>query len=682
MNLARISSKLKFDHRFENRSIVKKISALVTAMVVFSTASVGILTYRNFNQALLEKELSVLRKSTRVSGQQFSSHIDMLLKDVTFLSGIPPIQGIIRARRNRGLDPMEHSSQEVWQSRLAAIFTEILRAKPQYLSVAYIGAASGGREIVRVVNEGSRIVRTAQAQLQPRGESKFFQEAIGLADKRFYISDIDLSGQQEGSVNPHVPVLRAAQPVRTPEGEPFGIVTIQQDMRLALREQRKWAVRGTLPYIVNDRGGFLLHPDPKISFASALRGRAQPAALPDFRSLADRNKLDRTAIETTPDGVRMVVSMHKVFFDPFQPGRYLIFAQATPWETVIAASASTRRQNLIIGGVLLALALGLGVMLARSMTLPLRRVTKALIAFGAGETNVRLPTDASDETGTLARAFVGMTKLVGERAAALEAEVTQRKEAEQALQHAAQELQASNRELDDFAYIVSHDLKEPLRGIQTYSSFLREAHGGDLGKEGLGKLETIGRLARRLQALIDSLLYYSRVGRLDLAVEETDLNQVLEEILESLGPMQQERGADIRIPRRLPTLECDQVRIGEVFRNLITNALKYNDKPDPWIEIGFTAGQNDRSANGKRPPSGFGGAFYVRDNGIGIRERHTERIFQIFKRLHGRDKYGGGTGAGLSIANKIVQRHGGRLWVESEYGQGSSFYFTLPGGEA
>ncbi|MEE8587629.1 MAG: hypothetical protein V3T83_22560, partial [Acidobacteriota bacterium] len=98
MNLARISSKLKFDHRFENRSIVKKISALVTAMVVFSTASVGILTYRNFNQALLEKELSVLRKSTRVSGQQFSSHIDMLLKDVTFLSGIPPIQGIIRAR--------------------------------------------------------------------------------------------------------------------------------------------------------------------------------------------------------------------------------------------------------------------------------------------------------------------------------------------------------------------------------------------------------------------------------------------------------------------------------------------------------------------------------------------------------------------------------------------------------
>jgi light-regulated signal transduction histidine kinase (bacteriophytochrome) len=227
------------------------------------------------------------------------------------------------------------------------------------------------------------------------------------------------------------------------------------------------------------------------------------------------------------------------------------------------------------------------------------------------------------------------------------------------------ELERSNKELDAFAYIASHDLKEPLRGIHNYSNFLMEDYGDTLNEEGKEKLRTLIRLTQRMEDLIDSLLHFSRLGRADLFMQPTNLNDVVHRILDMLSARIEESGVEIRIPRLLPTVECDRIQIGEVFSNLIVNAIKYNDKTDKWIEIGYLD-------NLPRPIT-----FYVQDNGIGIREKHFESIFRIFKRLHGPNKYGGGTGAGLTIVRKIVERHGGKIWVESNYGQGSIFYFTL-----
>jgi light-regulated signal transduction histidine kinase (bacteriophytochrome) len=170
-----------------------------------------------------------------------------------------------------------------------------------------------------------------------------------------------------------------------------------------------------------------------------------------------------------------------------------------------------------------------------------------------------------------------------------------------------------------------------------------------------------------MEDLIDSLLHFSRLGRADLAMAPTDLNHILNGSLELLRPRIEDMKVDIQIPRPLPTVYCDRVRVGELFNNLITNAIKYNDKANKWISIGYI----------EEPPSPT--IFYVRDNGIGIREKHFESIFRIFKRLHAPSKYGGGTGAGLTIAKKIVERHGGRIWVDSTYGEGTTFYFTLEG---
>ncbi|MBD2518918.1 GAF domain-containing protein [Nostoc sp. FACHB-973] len=230
------------------------------------------------------------------------------------------------------------------------------------------------------------------------------------------------------------------------------------------------------------------------------------------------------------------------------------------------------------------------------------------------------------------------------------------------------ELERRNNELDAFAYIASHDLKEPLRGIHNYSNFLIEDYGEILDEEGRHKLRTLIRLTQRMEDLIDSLLHFSRLGRIDLSMQDTDINSIVQRNLDLLSARIEEMGVEIRIPRPLPTVYCDRVQVGEVFNNLIANAIKYNDKPEKWIEIGYVEAASPAPVT-----------FYVRDNGIGIREKHFEAIFRIFKRLHGPSKYGGGTGAGLTITKKIVERHGGKIWVESTYGEGSTFYFTLQG---
>jgi light-regulated signal transduction histidine kinase (bacteriophytochrome) len=227
------------------------------------------------------------------------------------------------------------------------------------------------------------------------------------------------------------------------------------------------------------------------------------------------------------------------------------------------------------------------------------------------------------------------------------------------------ELERSNVELDAFAYAASHDLKEPLRGIHNYTQLALRELGETLEPGTRSRLDTVVRLTQRMESLINSLLHYSQVGRTELSLRETDLDEVVAQVLEALEPRLEEGRVEVRL-RPLPSARCDRVRIAEVFTNLITNALKYNDKPERWVEVGAVPAGDEAQV-----------AYYVRDNGIGIKPEYHEAIFRIFKRLHGRDKYGGGTGTGLTIVNRIIERHNGRIWLESTPGQGTTFFFTL-----
>lgn len=241
------------------------------------------------------------------------------------------------------------------------------------------------------------------------------------------------------------------------------------------------------------------------------------------------------------------------------------------------------------------------------------------------------------------------------------------REAQLATDKAQKELKAAQKEMDEYTYVISHDLKEPLRGIEAFSKFLVEDYRDQLDEEGRHHIDVIRNSALRMQRLINDLLKFSRLGQPKNPLVPVGLNAMLMHVRLNLQYAIDAKKVDLRV-EKLPTVACDATAMTEVFLNLISNAIKYNDKDRPVVEVGCTEQVNPETEREEYE-------FYVRDNGPGIKPEFYEKIFQLFQRLQRDDE---GTGIGLTIVKRVVEWHGGRIRVASEPGQGSVFYFTLP----
>lgn len=248
-------------------------------------------------------------------------------------------------------------------------------------------------------------------------------------------------------------------------------------------------------------------------------------------------------------------------------------------------------------------------------------------------------------------------------------DISARKASEAQLERSMRAVERSNQELDDFAYIASHDLKEPLRGIANNAMFLKEDYEAKIDAAGVKRLHRMVFLCHRMERLVDDLLYFSRLGRQELAIQPANLNAMIDDIRTMTEAAHHDENVTITVAAPLPTVVCDVPRVTEVFRNLISNGIKHNRSEQKRIEIGFAPRPADRG-----PPEQV---FYVRDNGVGIAPEFHNDIFRIFKRLNEEDEAVKGTGVGLTFVKKIVERHHGRIWVDSCLGEGSTFYFTL-----
>ena len=224
-----------------------------------------------------------------------------------------------------------------------------------------------------------------------------------------------------------------------------------------------------------------------------------------------------------------------------------------------------------------------------------------------------------------------------------------------------QDLERTNQELQQFAYIVSHDLKAPLRGIHSLVQWIGEDYGDRFDEDGREQLQLLQERVRRMDQLIEGVLHYSRIGRIREQWVPVNLNKMVTEVIDLLVPPEHIK---VRMLTRLPVVECEQVRMQQVFQNLLSNAIKFMDKPQGEVTVTYS-----EDAQCYR--------FAVQDNGPGIAEKDFGRIFQIFQTLHQNNAYDS-TGIGLTLVKKIIELHGGVISVSSHVGQGTLFEFTLP----
>jgi signal transduction histidine kinase len=245
----------------------------------------------------------------------------------------------------------------------------------------------------------------------------------------------------------------------------------------------------------------------------------------------------------------------------------------------------------------------------------------------------------------------------------LEKEIDAHKLAREKKNQLFKKVESVNQELKDFVYIVSHDLKSPLRAVSTLANWIVADYADRLDDEGRDQLKLLVERVKKMHAMIDGILKYSRVEHAREKKDSADMNELVSEAIELVMPPENIR---VIVENKLPSILCERTGITEVLQNLLGNAVRYIDKPDGIIRIGCT------------DENGFW-KFSISDNGKGIEEKHFDRIFQIFQTLSS-GKEEESTGLGLTIVKKIVTNHGGKVWVKSQLGQGSTFFFTLPKG--
>ena len=460
--------------------------------------------------------------------------------------------------------------------------------------------------------------------------------------------------------------VNLAQPLKDPEtGRFIGVVYVALDLNWL----NQLAARSDLPdgstFTVLDRQGNILVRYAMNAMAKDWVGQVITNR-PEVLRFLNGGK-DAVAVAPGLDGIRRLYTTTALSRTAGLVDAHVIVG--IPVREAYAAPNHTLVQNLIFLGIVSVLALGAAwigsdVFILRQV----RGLVNAAHQMRLGDLGARSGVEHSPgEIGQLARSFDEMAGTLEERVADLQRAEAELKglneELEERVLERTLELKRSNEDLEQFAYVASHDLQEPLRMIHNYVELLGDRYRTQLDGNAHEFIAFALDGAKRMQQLIHDLLAYSRVGTRNKELVPTDSAQVLAASLSNLKVAIEEARAEIRHDD-LPEVMGDPVQLTQLFQNLIGNAVKFRGEAPPQVDV-------------RAQRKGSEWEFSVRDNGLGIAEQDFHRIFVVFQRLHGGDKYPG-TGIGLSVCKKIVERHGGRIWVESKPGKGATFRFTLP----
>ena len=394
-----------------------RLTAAMVALVLLAVTTVGYLSYRKVEALVLPSALDRIDTRTRLLAAEIEAAVRGARPNVMGFSSSVAIEGIVRASLAGGTDPREGIALTTWRDRLARRFVSELKANPDYLQFRVIGVADDGREILRVDRQvpGGPIRVVLDQELQQKGDRDYFQRAISLPAGEVYVSPVDLNREHGAIEVPHVPVLRAATPIHTPDGKAFGIIVINVDLRTAFGPIRSRAGPGAQTYLVNERGDYLIHPDQarEFGFEFGKQSRLQD----DFPELGDALQQTEVKPRFVDDraGVHFAVALTPVHL---AGGPQVTVVEAVPYSQVALAMAAVRNSTLLTGLLALLGAMGLAVALSRTLTRPLLQMARAAESFARGE-SIPAPVKASGEIGVLARAFACMIGQVEEKTSAL-----------------------------------------------------------------------------------------------------------------------------------------------------------------------------------------------------------------------------------------------------------------------
>nr|WP_314961950.1 PAS domain S-box protein [Bradyrhizobium cosmicum] len=416
-------------------TLATRLAIAMILLVAVTVAAVGWLGYRNTTQAVIPRVLERVEAQSRLLATNLESYVAGVRGDLLGYRSAAAINGLIRAHVGGGVDATDGVSEQTWRDRIATRLAAEIEAKPSYGQFRIIGLDDDQRELVRVDRSGPNgTARIApNDQLERKSERTYFQDTIKLAPGEIYVSTIDLATRQGGTTDLHIPTLRVATPLFTPDARPFGIIIANIDMRPALDRVRSTAGSGGEIYVVNSRGDYLVHPDRGREFGT-LQGRPHDwrTDFPFFSALAgtaDVSTQLMTEGSGRPSGAAIAPAL-------LAGKEWVAIIVTVPPAVFGRVPAAIQKTSLLVGVLAVLAAAALAVFLARTLTRPIGRLTAAVEAIGRGRP-ADIPVDASGETGVLARAFARMVEETQAKTAALEREVAEHRRTEAARSHHA-----------------------------------------------------------------------------------------------------------------------------------------------------------------------------------------------------------------------------------------------------
>ncbi|MBD2858359.1 HAMP domain-containing protein [Spongiibacter sp. KMU-158] len=647
-------------------SIRWRILAPMVLLILASNFVVLSSTIDQLDEQLVLSLKGDLNSETDIVSVQLQASIRELMRDTAWLRGLPPIDGMMRAEANGGIDPLDNSTLQAWKNRLAIIYSEMLSAKPTRVQIRYLLA--DGHELVRIDRFGpNNSVRVVPVdELQDKSKRDYFLEAKHLPPGHVYLSAINLNRENGVIKQPQQGVIRAATPVYNDEGKLHGVIVINESVDEIFNDLLKLVRPSHELRITNAGGEYLLHPEPHKAFQFDYGERSN--IVDDFPELQplffSEGGTPVNALETEFELIseKQIVVAKSINHNLLSDSGHLTVVLSADTLAALSVRQNVFQRNAYIITLTLIVALVAGLFVTRYITAPILQMRRSISRRKANLFDLPLPVNAPGETGELAQAFSELLTKLDQRQANLESEIAERKLAQEQVESNVKKLSEANAELQQFNYIASHDLQEPLRTVKSFVELLQKNYADALDGNGQTALRFIIQSTTRMQELIFGLLNYSRIG-VDAPRVEVDVQSLLGSISQDLAARIAEKRGSLEF-HDMPVIRAQATEVRMLFQNLISNALKFSrDGVPPVVKIFAT-----------RIDKGW--QFCVSDNGIGISEEHRERIFLIFQRLHRRDEIEG-TGIGLAHCKKVVEMHGGKIWVETSTDGGSCFCLTI-----